>query len=68
MPLAYSSNASSKATGSHRTGSRRRACVNSAIPPRSYFKRIVTLPTAADNSAPTLGPLSSKITPLAFCN
>ena len=33
-----------------------------------YFKRIVTPPTAADTSAPTFGPLSCKITPLAFCN
>src|SRR6202035_5498753 len=33
-----------------------------------YFKRIVTPPTAADTSAPTLGPLSCRITPLAFCN
>jgi hypothetical protein len=33
-----------------------------------YFKRTVTPPTAADTSAPILGPLSCKITPLAFCN
>ena len=33
-----------------------------------YFSRIVTPPTAADNSAPTFGPLSCRITPLAFCN
>ena len=33
-----------------------------------YFKRTVTPPTAADTSAPTLGPLSCNITPLAFCN
>src|SRR5262245_49536106 len=42
-----------------------------ARPARSlhvYFKRIVTPPTAADTSAPTLGPLSCRITPLAFCN
>jgi len=37
-------------------------------PPHTYLKRIVTPPTAADNSAPTFGPLSCKITPLAFCN
>jgi hypothetical protein len=35
---------------------------------RTYFKRTVTPPTAADTSAPTFGPLSCKITPLAFCN
>jgi hypothetical protein len=29
---------------------------------------MVTPPTAADTSAPTLGPLSFRITPLAFCN
>jgi hypothetical protein len=34
----------------------------------TYFKRSVTPPTAADTSAPTYGPLSCKITPLAFCN
>ena len=34
----------------------------------TYFKRTVTPPTAADTSAPTFGPLSCKITPLAFCN
>ena len=33
-----------------------------------YFNRTVTPPTAADTSAPTLGPLSCRITPLAFCN
>jgi hypothetical protein len=33
-----------------------------------YLKRTVTPPTAADTSAPTFGPLSCKITPLAFCN
>ena len=33
-----------------------------------YFKRTVTPPTAADTSAPTFGPLSYKIMPLAFCN
>ena len=36
--------------------------------PASYFRRIVTPPTAADTSAPTLGPLSCRITPLPFCN
>lgn len=34
----------------------------------TYFKRTVTPLTAADTSAPTFGPLSCKITPLAFCN
>ena len=38
------------------------------LPPETYFKRIVTPPTAADTSAPTFGPLSCRITPLAFCN
>ena len=33
-----------------------------------YFKRIVTPPPAADTSAPTFGPLSCRMTPLAFCN
>ena len=37
-------------------------------PPHTYFKRTVTPPTAADTSAPTFGPLSCRITPLAFCN
>jgi hypothetical protein len=29
---------------------------------------MVTPPTAAETSAPTLGPLSCRITPFAFCN
>ena len=33
-----------------------------------YFKRTDTPPTAADTTAPTFGPLSCKIMPLAFCN
>ena len=33
-----------------------------------YFNWMVTPPTAADTSAPTFGPLSCKITPLAFCS
>ena len=37
-------------------------------PPHTYFKRTVTPPTAADTSSPTFGPLSCRITPLAFCN
>ena len=34
----------------------------------AYLNRTVTPPTAADTSAPILGPLSCRITPLAFCN
>src|SRR3954451_16630680 len=33
-----------------------------------YRIAMVTPPTAAEASRPTLGPLSCKITPLAFCN
>jgi hypothetical protein len=43
-------------------------CRRMHAPHHTYFKRTVTPPTAADTSAPTFGPLSCKITPLAFCN
>ena len=35
---------------------------------RDHCIVIVTPPTAAEASSPTFGPLSCKITPLAFCN
>jgi hypothetical protein len=40
----------------------------SALAPQSHRMAIVTPPTAADTSAPILGPLSCRITPFAFCN
>jgi hypothetical protein len=54
------------ATGSQDDGDRPGCAGSATLPRNSYFKRIVTPPTAADTSAPTLAPLSWRITPLAF--